>query len=173
MSENFFKTYYPLAEFLSCSDRSQQFVKLIQDQGLFLDLGVACGTNIKNFQQAGWDGKIVGLADNEVMATLPNVLESIDTISLLSINLDKDLSIASLDMCCDKLKNSYIYLDEFHGFDNWQSGLANSAAIWFALNIESFDIAFYTDNGLAIKVGGPYTADNLMLNLLEYTTEKI
>lgn len=192
MPENFFKKYYPDVEYLDCTTRAQKFVELIDQQNLFLELGVAWGGNIKNFQQAGWSGRIIGLdlwkrfdkptdlgdvllVEGDVRDTLPAVLESVDTISLLSIDLDGDVdaSIASLDMCRDKLNGSYIYLDEFYGFDNWQNGLANSVATWLALNLESYDVAFYTNNGLAIKVGGAYTADNLMLNLLEYTTEQM
>jgi hypothetical protein len=191
MAEHFFKKYYSDVEYLNCVTRAEKFVNLINDQSLFLAVGVGWGANVRLFQKAGWAGRIVGfdewkrvarptdldpahLIEGDVRDTLETSLTELGAISLLSIDLDGDVdaSILTLDLCRSRLTDqSYIYIDEFYGFENWQNGIANHVATWLALNLDSYDIAFYTDNRLALKVGGPHTADKLMLNLLEFTTE--
>jgi hypothetical protein len=194
MQPNFFEKYYPDSEYINCSTRAKKFSSIIPNQETFLELGVSSGENILNFKHAGWKGNIIGcdleihsklnslaefdsvdLRQGDVRDVLPDVLKSISSISLLSIDLDGDIAatLHSLDLCKDHILDSYLYIDEFYNFDKWQDNLAKDFSIWLALNVESYDILFYTDNGVAIKLGGKHSADHLMLSLLEYTTENI
>jgi hypothetical protein len=192
MSKNFFQQYFPSVEFVTCPSRAKKFIEIINDQKLFLELGVGWGANIQNFQEAGWGGEIIGcdlwkrfeqpthlkdveLVKGDVRDTLPQVLTTIADIKLLSIDLDGDIdaTMSSLDQCKPFFKDSFLYIDEFYGFQNWETGLANSVATWLAINVESFDIPFYTENGIALKIDGKYPGDQLMLSLLEYTTEHL
>jgi hypothetical protein len=192
MQLNFFEKYYPDSEYIDCSTRAKKLSSIIPNQEVFLELGVGSGENILNFKHAGWKGSIVGcdlqnslssslqfdnidLRQGSIQDILPDVLKSISSISLLSIDLDGDIAatLHSLDLCKDHILDSYLYIDEFYNFDKWQDNLAKDFSTWLALNVESYDILFYTDNGVAIKLGGKHSADHLMLSLLEYTTENI
>ena len=190
MKENFFQKYYPDSEYLHCSTRADKFVSLISNQKILLELGVGWGANIRNFQHAGWQGKIIGcdlwkrfdqptdlttatLVPGDVRDTLSNVLKNIDHIDLLSIDLDGniDATIFSLDQCKPLLNNSYVYIDELFGFEDFHHGLIKELSTWLAVNVESYDVVFYTDNSVAFKIGGSRSPDHLMMCLLEYASE--
>jgi hypothetical protein len=188
---DYYRKHFPKSYFVSWYEMPKEFNKLISDKNLFIELGVATGENINNFIKAGWKGKIIGFdlwkrykkpknikgvtfIKGDVRNTFLHYIKNINKIDLLSIDLDSDIeaSIYCLTCCKNLIKNSYIYIDEFYGFDNWSKKEAFAFSKWLANTQYSFDLLFYTKSGAAFKLNGSKKPEYLFYTLIDELTKQ-
>ena len=188
---DYYKKNFSESYFVPTSQMPNEFNKLINEKNLFIELGVGTGKNINNFIKAGWKGNIVGFdlwkrykkpenikgvtfVEGDVRNTFSYYIKNFNKIDLLYIDLDSDIesSIYCLNCCKNLIKNSYVYIDEFYGFDNWYKSEAFYFSKWLANTQYSFDLVFYTKFGAAFKLNGSKNSSYLFYTLLNKLIEK-
>jgi len=92
-----------------------------------------------------------------------------ELIDILFLDLDGNpiTTAYTLEVLVQGLRNSLIYVDEFHGSKQWQRYDANVLAIWLAQYDIKFDIVHYTKYGVLIQTGKGYPPSYL-LECLKY-----
>lgn len=176
---NFFKTYYPTAQYLEKDHVPAMLCNMIEKQNLLIELGCAYGDNLLLFNQAGYRGKMIAydlcqrfgkpdipnvtLIEGDVRHTLQPSDQKID-ILYLDLDQDPDVTKYALRQLSSQIADSWIYIDEFFGpgFD------ANTFAQWLLEVYFEFEICAYTNQGALIKIGSGNSADHLITSLDSY-----
>ena len=181
----FFDRYFPGAKATYKSLIPKIVVNISPHRNLCMEIATAQGTNIRRLLNAGWKGKVIGYDLWAANCSKPiikqaeliqgNILDTLvpsyngELIDILFLDLDGNpiTTAFTLEVLVQGLRNSLIYVDEFHGSKQWQRYDANVLAIWLAQYDIKFDIVHYTKYGVLIQTGKGYPPSYL-LECLKY-----
>ena len=189
----FFEKYFPKTQLTHKFLVPEIVMELSASKNLCLEVATSRGRNIRHLLSVGWPGKVVGFdiwdaPDNHRENRCPkpdiaraeliqgNIFDTLipfysgDHIDVLFLDLDgdHDATIFALNVLAQGLKNSFIFIDEFYGFDQWVDKDCAVLADWLITHKIKFDIPFCTSAGALIKTGSGYSPDYLQQSLNNY-----
>ena len=188
-----FEKYFPRSKFVQKFLIPEIVASKSKNKNLCLEVATSRGRNIRHLLSVGWPGRVIGYdlwddPDNHRENRCPkpdipgaelvqgNVFDTLipsyngDHIDVLFLDLDgdPDATMFSLNVLSQGLTDSFIFVDEFYGFDQWESKDIRILAEWLINYNINFDIPFYTQSGALIKTGDGYSPAYLLQSLNNY-----
>jgi len=189
----FFEKYFPQTQLTHKFLIPEIVMELSLSKNLCLEVATSRGRNIKHLLSIGWPGKVIGydlwdgpnnhrenccpkpdipgaeLIQGDIFDTLiPSYNGDHIDILFLDLDGDPDPTMFSLNVLSQGLTNSFIFVDEFYGFDRWESKDIDVVANWLVNYGLNFDIPFRTQTGALIKTGAGHSPGYLLQSLNNY-----
>lgn len=194
-NQMFVNKYFPQSKFIHKFLIPEILVDISAHKNLCMEIASSRGRNIRHLISSGWPGKVIGFdlwdsPENNRATRCPkpvidqaeliqgNILDTLipvyngDHVDVLFLDLDGDPLATSftLDVLSSGLTDSYIFVDEFHNFNQWETKDIKVVANWLKNYNVYFDIPYYTQYGALIKTGAGFAPSYLLESLNDYIT---